>query len=104
MHFSKIFLAIAAAIMMLPSCTSAPTREERTDEALKAIMDEFKTVGLAVAVVKDGEFIYNKSFGYKDLANKIPLQNGDVMRIASTSKSFVATGIMNAEFRISVKV
>lgn len=85
-------MAIAASLMVFASCT--PTREQRTDEALKLIMDEYKTVGLAVAVVKDGEFIYNKSFGYKDLANKVPLQNGDIVRIASTSKSFTATGIM----------
>jgi len=85
-------MAIAASLMVFASCT--PTREQRTDEALKLIMDEYKTVGLAVAVVKDGEFIYNKSFGYKDLANKIPLQNGDIVRITSTSKSFTATGIM----------
>ena len=92
MRISKFFMAIAASLMVFASCT--PTREQRTDEALKLIMDEYKTVGLAVAVVKDGEFIYNKSFGYKDLANKIPLQNGDIVRIASTSKSFTATGIM----------
>ena len=85
-------MAIAASVAIFTSCS--PTREQQTDEALKLIMDEYKTVGLAVAVVKDGEFIYNKSFGYKDLANKIPLQNGDIVRIASTSKSFTATGIM----------
>ena len=85
-------MAIAASVAIFTSCS--PTREQQTDEALKLIMDEYKTVGLAVAVVKDGEFIYNKSFGYKDLANKVPLQNGDIVRIASTSKSFTATGIM----------
>ena len=92
MRISGIFLALAASIVLFASCTTA--REQRTDEALKSIMDEFKTVGLAVAVVKDGEFLYNKSFGYKDLANRIPLSNGDVVRIASASKSFTATGIM----------
>ena len=92
MRISKFFMAIAASVAIFTSCS--PTREQQTDEALKLIMDEYKTVGLAVAVVKDGEFIYNKSFGYKDLANKVPLQNGDIVRIASTSKSFTATGIM----------
>ena len=92
MRISKILLALTAAVVLLASCT--PTREQRTDEAVKALMDEFKTVGMAVAVVKDGEFLYNKSFGYKDLASKTPLSNGDLVRIASTSKSFTATGIM----------
>ncbi len=92
MRLSKILLALAASVVLFASCT--PTREQRTDEAVKALMDEFKTVGMAVAVVKDGEFLYNKSFGYKDLATKTPLSNGDLVRIASTSKSFTATGIM----------
>lgn len=92
MHIFRFLPVIAASLVMLLSCT--PTREQRTDEALKVIMDEYNTVGLAVAVVKDGKFIYNKSFGYKDLANKIPLQNGDIVRIASASKSFTATGLM----------
>ncbi len=94
MRILNVLMVAAASVMMLASCSTTPTREQRTDEALKVIMDDYKTVGLAVAVVKDGEFLYNKSFGYKDLANKIPLQNGDVVRIASASKSFTATGIM----------
>ena len=94
MKFFKFFLATTASVMLFASCTTGPSREQRTDEALKVVMNDYKTVGLAVAVVKDGEFIYNKSFGYKDLANKIPLSNGDVVRIASASKSFTATGIM----------
>lgn len=92
MKIPKLFLSVAASVMMLSSC--APTPEQRTDEALKAIMEEFQTVGLAVAVVKDGEFIYNKSFGYKNLETRTPLKNGDVVRIASASKSFTATGLM----------
>ena len=92
MIFRKYFPAIAASLILLASCT--PAHVKRTDEALGAIMDEYNIVGLAVAVVKDGEFLYNKSFGYKDLANKVPLQNGDLVRIASTSKSFTATGLM----------
>lgn len=43
MNISKLILSVAASVMMLASC--APTPDQRTDEALKAIMEEFQTVG-----------------------------------------------------------
>lgn len=57
-------------------------------------MDENPMVGLSVAVVKDGKIIYAKSFGLKDLENEIPLKNQDIFRIASISKSFTSTSLM----------
>ena len=92
MRISKFFMAIAASVMLFSAC--APTPEQKTDKAINAVLDEFKAVGIAAAVVKDGEIVYNKSFGYKDLENKTPLCNDDVMRIASISKSFTATSLM----------
>ena len=92
MRASKFFLAVATFFIAFTSCT--PNREKQTDEAIKAIIDEFQIVGLAAAVVKDGEIIYNKSFGYKNLESGTPLANGDIVRIASVSKSFTATALM----------
>ena len=92
MRISKFFMAMAASVMMLASCT--PSVEQRTDEAINGVLNEFQAVGIAAAVVKDGKIVYNKSFGYKDLANRTPLANDDIMRIASISKSFTATSLM----------
>ena len=60
----------------------------------KAVMDKYNAVGAAVAVVKEGKIIYTHSFGLKDLENKKPLTDQDIFRIASISKSFSATSIM----------
>ena len=49
---------------------------------------------MAVAVVKDGDIAYSKSFGLKDRENAVPLKEEDLFRIASISKSFSATAIM----------
>jgi CubicO group peptidase (beta-lactamase class C family) len=57
-------------------------------------MQTTPVVGLSVAVVKDNKIIYNHSFGYKDLEQKLPLQNDHIFRIASISKSFTTTAIM----------
>lgn len=85
-------MAIAAIILLMTSCT--PSQQKQIDKAIQNVMNEFQTVGVAAAVVKDGQIIYNQSFGYKDLENQTPLCNDHMMRIASISKSFTATSLM----------
>lgn len=92
MRISKFFLAIVASLMLFSACS--PSSKQLTDEAIKAVMDEFQAVGISAAVVKDGKIVYNESFGYKDLNAQTPLTNDDVMRIASISKSFTATSLL----------
>lgn len=64
------------------------------DTAIQRIMDENQVVGLSVAVVKKDNIIFSKAYGYKDLENKTRLTSSDLFRIASISKSFSATAIM----------
>lgn len=93
MLFNKFFMTLATvALLLASSCSTFPT--EQTDQAIQTVLEEFKAVGASVAVVKDGQIVYNKSFGYKDWENKTPLANDDLMRIASISKSFTATSLM----------
>ncbi len=64
------------------------------DSIVQQLIDSGKAVGISVAVVKNNQLIYNKSFGYKELETKTPLSNTDIFRIASISKSFSATSIL----------
>ncbi|MNK22823.1 D-alanyl-D-alanine carboxypeptidase precursor [compost metagenome] len=67
---------------------------EKTEAEITAIMKKLDAVGLAVAVVKNNQLIYNHSFGKKSIENNTLLSNTDIFRIASISKSFAATSIM----------
>ena len=64
------------------------------DKNIEKIMQDLDAVGLGVAVVANGKIIYKKSWGYKNLETKTPLAEDDIFRIASISKSFTATSIM----------
>jgi CubicO group peptidase (beta-lactamase class C family) len=66
----------------------------KAETEIEALMKKYKAVGLAVAVVKQGEIIYTHSFGLKDIASNTSLTDRDIFRIASISKSFSATSIM----------
>ena len=64
------------------------------ETTLTQLLEEHNSVGLSVAVVKDGEIVYSGSFGKKNMEQDTPLGRNDLFRIASISKSFSATAIM----------
>ncbi|MBX0331953.1 beta-lactamase family protein [Pontibacter sp. HSC-14F20] len=73
---------------------SSHGQETKTETDLKTLMQQHDMVGLSVVVVKKGEIVYNKSFGLKDIESQTPLSNKDIFRIASISKSFTVTALM----------
>lgn len=67
---------------------------EKAESGITAIMQELNVAGLAVAVVKNDKIIYTHSFGYQHVEDKKTLTDDGLFRIASISKSFSATSIM----------
>lgn len=72
----------------------AYTQPQKTEAFIAEIMQQTKMAGLSVAVVKKNRIIYTHSFGFKDLATQAPLTDTNLFRIASISKSFTATSIL----------
>lgn len=66
----------------------------KVEAGIGDIMEQSNVVGLSVAVVKNNKIIYTRSFGLKDVENNQPLTDDCLFRIASISKSFSATSIM----------
>lgn len=62
--------------------------------AIDTIMKQYEVTGLSVAVVKNNKIVYTHSFGMKDVETNQPLTDNCIFRIASISKSFSATSIM----------
>src|SRR6188472_797650 len=69
-------------------------QHENAEARIDSVMKQYEMAGLSVAVVKKGEIIYAHSFGLKNIETKTPLTNDNIFRIASISKSFSATSIM----------
>ena len=91
-YLLKISLLTCCSMLVMNIQTIA--QSEKAEAAIQQLMRTTPVVGLSVAVVKDNKIIYNHSFGYKDLEQQLPLQNDNIFRIASISKSFTSTAIM----------
>lgn len=56
--------------------------------------DSCDFVGISAVVVKDNKIYYNSNYGVKDLETGEPIDDETMFRIASISKSFTATSMM----------
>ena len=83
-----------AFLVVVSSFQDSFGQASKIESDILRIMQKHEVVGMSVAVVKDGDIAYSKSFGLKDRENSVPLKEEDLFRIASISKSFSATAIM----------
>ncbi len=58
------------------------------DSFVESAIKSWKVPGLAIAVVKDGETIYAKGFGFRNAAGKLPVTPKTVFSIGSCTKAF----------------
>jgi CubicO group peptidase (beta-lactamase class C family) len=71
--------------------------EERTkilkqwEDELKKSMEEWNIPGMTAGIIYDGEVIYKKAFGVKDLSSMEPIDIETVFQIGSTTKAFTST-------------
>lgn len=89
---NRVLAPFTALLLSLSALASACAGE--IGEKLGALMAEHDAVGLAVVVVRDNDLIYRNSLGWKDREARLPLEGDDVFRIASISKSFAATSVL----------
>ncbi|WP_040949892.1 serine hydrolase [Gorillibacterium massiliense] len=99
---------ILAAALLLPSSVFAadpqkPSNPKLDKEDVTSFADHFfqqkevqdDLAGAILVIVKDGEVLLNKGYGYADIAAKKPVDpDHTLFRIASVSKLFTAVGTM----------
>lgn len=95
----KILLLSLSALMLF-GCgkkSSTPKLEDqisRFETEIEAYRHALHNTGLCVVVVRDNAIVYSQAFGYQNLASERPLSLDGLFRIASISKSFTTTSLM----------
>ncbi len=99
MRFIGCFLLIfLSGIYNIHSQSIEDDKVTKMRSEIKGIMDKLNVIGLSVVVVDSGQIIHKESFGYKSIdtasgQGKEVLRDEHIFRIASISKTFVATAI-----------
>jgi CubicO group peptidase (beta-lactamase class C family) len=71
-----------------------PVSVERIDSEAKRMMREARVQGLAMAAIDDGKVAFVRSWGYRNVAKKLPLQTDTIMYGASLTKFAFAYFVM----------
>lgn len=90
----KILLVLIATGLLLSHRQMLHAQTKDFAEAINKMIEDKQAVGLSVAVVKKNKIFYTGNFGWKDLESAKPMTTDCIFRIASISKSFSATSIM----------
>jgi D-alanyl-D-alanine carboxypeptidase len=61
---------------------------------VQVFMDKYEIPGLAMAVAREGELVFNHGFGWADVEEEIPVDTNSLFRIASVSKPITAVGVL----------
>ncbi|MGG4493986.1 serine hydrolase domain-containing protein [Brevibacillus reuszeri] len=68
--------------------------ESKLDAYVEAFMEEHRIPGLSLAISRDGQIMYQKGFGVRDLDTREQVTPETLFGIASVTKSFTAVAIM----------
>jgi CubicO group peptidase (beta-lactamase class C family) len=85
-------LALVTAVLAVSTASARQDVEfTRLAERIQRTKDATKQPsGTAIAVVRDGEIVYEGYFGYADIGNKVPVTRDTVFYLASATKPFFA--------------
>lgn len=78
--------------------------KSKIDSMIRAEMPKEKAVGVAIGVVKDGKIWYSKGYGTKELNTNKPIDSLTNFHVASISKLFVGTAIMQLVEKGKIKL
>ncbi len=101
----KISIKFLAAVIFSVSCLQAYSQDKvQKIDALANTYFELGQFNGSVLVAEDGKIIYNKGFGSADFENKIPNNEDTKFRLASVTKQFTATLIMQLVEKGKIKL
>jgi len=92
----KASLLVPFLVLWLVSCENAQQALDPKEEQIDSLFMHLNRAdgpGVAIGVIKNGEFVYKKYFGQANLNYDLPINKETVFNVASLSKQFTATCI-----------
>src|SRR5262245_37835505 len=92
---ARVFLALALlAATAAAFAQPPPVRLDRFEKEVDAYRSRLKIPGLSAVILKDQAVLWTKGFGFADLENRVPATPDTLYSIASLTKTFASTLIM----------
>ncbi|MGH9642072.1 MAG: serine hydrolase domain-containing protein, partial [Terriglobales bacterium] len=98
MHQFRGFLVLLLSVIIAIAAVATDNEAAKIDQIFTAF-NKPGSPGCSVGAIRDGNFVYKKSFGYASLELGVPLTPESVFYMGSVSKQFTAASIVLAAER-----
>ena len=89
----RLLSLVLCLLLWFPAFASALSTDE-IDSQVDTLFGKSRTTGGALVVVKNGEILYQRYYGYQNIENLIPVTQDTYFRIASVTKMVSGIGLM----------
>ena len=89
----RLFFTLSLLIAFIITHGQPPTFKKQlptVDQYIQQLMTEWEVAGSAVSIVYKDKVIFSKAYGYRDVANKVPVTTKTLFGIASNTKLFTS--------------
>lgn len=88
-----LFISFAVFLFIGNSLFGQGVSSAQIDSLVGKVLETTPSVGIAIAVVKDGELLHSKGYGVKSIKTKEKVDEHTLFAIASNSKAFTAAAL-----------
>jgi len=86
-------IGVAVGVTPTPALAEAPVDIHAVDTLMRDLIATYHVPGAALALIKRGEVVLEKGYGFRHLTTHAPVTAHTLFNIGSISKSFTALGI-----------
>lgn len=95
----KALLFVFVSILALSLFAQPSFIKDSLDQYILQGMKDWDIPGLAIVIVKDGEVVYRKGFGVRDVQTHAPVDENTLFFIASNTKLFTGTALAKLAYQ-----
>lgn len=97
-------LAIIFCSLSLYASAQPSFVKDSLEQYITEGMKDWQIPGLAIAIVKDGNVVFMKGYGVRNIETKEPVDENTLFMIASNSKLFTATALAQMEYNEQISL
>jgi CubicO group peptidase (beta-lactamase class C family) len=90
----RIHASLALILLLSTACLAQDFSAAKIDDYVRAEMQSQQIPGVALAVVKDGNVVLARGYGFANVEHQVPVKPETIFQSGSTGKQFTATAVM----------
>ena len=90
----RIHASLALILLLSTACLAQDFSAAKIDDYIRAEMQSQQIPGVALALVKDGNVVLARGYGFANVEHQVPVKPETIFQSGSTGKQFTATAVM----------